>query len=201
MNWNNPVSLISKPKGTRKQAAANRLAQYKSLILHTMGPTEEAGLRSLAASSNAEQPLGRLYGKGASAARRVRRQNEMAAAAAALLQPEGTPALPPPPQQQQPPPPPIAATPSTALALCRGGMELAAAPAPLAQHIQALQQQVHSLTRQLAIAQPAAAQKLPPAAPPLAPPAATSAEGPIAAGYQQLQLQEIQLQMARVQQL
>uniref|UniRef100_A0A7S4II62 Uncharacterized protein n=1 Tax=Prymnesium polylepis TaxID=72548 RepID=A0A7S4II62_9EUKA len=139
LNWTQPVSLISKPKGASKQAADARLQQYKSLILSTLQPNEETKLRQLACSTTPASQA-KLYGKGASAARRARRQNEMAEAAASLLTSDGAPALGAPLSQQQ--------------HLGFNALQATAptAPAQLSLHITALQQQVNALTQQLAVA-------------------------------------------------
>lgn len=83
-NWNAPVSLTSKPKGARKQAADARLEQYKKVILSTLNP-EMSGNRNLLLQKGLQGISTTRSAKSSTAARRARLQKEMAMAASQLM--------------------------------------------------------------------------------------------------------------------
>ncbi|KAL1520895.1 hypothetical protein AB1Y20_022456 [Prymnesium parvum] len=135
-NWNAPVSLISKPKGARKQAADARLEQYKKVILSTLNPDYSSAACGL-------QPIHGLplsstkvrSGRSSTAARRARLQKEMAMAAGELMNGSKPAAV------------PFAAPPAAALAASSTGLG-----AGLSLNLANLQAQVKALSQQLALA-------------------------------------------------
>ena len=80
--WNAPLSLSSKPKGARKQAADDRLKRYQKLFLEAASTVAfESG------SSAVVVPLNKVARK---AARRARQREEMLQAASSLMEDSAT---------------------------------------------------------------------------------------------------------------